>query len=59
MSGTATYNDQIPTDPTQLAVLLLFAAAAVGQLTPDQTETVTAVFSFAATIVPFLPRGGR
>jgi hypothetical protein len=59
MSGTTSYNGQIPTDPTQLAGLLLFAAAVVGQLSPDQTETLTAVFGLAATVVPFLPRGGR
>lgn len=59
MSETCSNNDRIPTDPTQLGVLLLLAAAVVGQLNPDQTEAVTAVFGFAATVVPFLPRGGR
>ena len=59
MSGTTAYNGQIPTDPTHLTGLLLLAAAVVGQLRPDQTETLTAVFGFAATVVPFLPRGRR
>jgi hypothetical protein len=59
MTSSATHNDQIPTDPTRLVGLLLLAAAVVGQLNPDQTEAVTAVFSFAAAINPFLPRGGR
>jgi hypothetical protein len=52
-------NGQIPTDPTQLAVLLLAAAAITSQLTTDQTAALTQLFGLAGTIAPLLPRGGR
>ena len=59
MSRTTSYNGQIPTDPTHLVGLLLLAAAVVGQLNPEQVDAVSAVFSFATVVVPFLTRGGR
>ncbi|WP_371099920.1 hypothetical protein [Streptomyces sp. PU_AKi4] len=59
MSENVRYNDRFPTDPTQLVVLLLLAAALAGQLTPEQAGAVSAVFGFATTIGPFPPRGGR
>lgn len=59
MTGTIHHNDRIPTDPTHLAVLLLLAAAVIARLTPDQTQTLTAVFGLAGTLAPFLPQGGR
>jgi hypothetical protein len=59
MTGSTTHNGQIPTDPTTLAGLLLFAAAVIGQLTPEQADALTQVFGFAGTIAPYLPRGGR
>ncbi|MEW2402170.1 NUDIX hydrolase [Streptomyces sp. NPDC046862] len=45
MTGTAGYNGQIPTDPTQLVVLLLAAAAVIGRLSPEQVDTVKAVLA--------------
>ncbi|MDX2986528.1 hypothetical protein [Streptomyces caniscabiei] len=59
MSGTTSHNGQIPTEPTQLVGLLLFVAAVVGQLSPEQADAVSAVFGFATVIAPFLPRVGR
>jgi hypothetical protein len=59
MTGTIRINGQIPTDPTQLAGLLLLAAALVGQLTPEQADALSQMCGLAATVVPFLPRGGR
>ena len=59
MSETCSNNDRIPTEPTQLGVLLLLAAAVVGHMNSEQVAAVTAVFGFATTVVPFLPRGGR
>ena len=59
LSNNALNNDRFPTDPTHLAVLLLLAAALTSQLTPDQTQTLTAVFGLAGALAPHLPRGGR
>lgn len=59
MAASMPENGQIPTDPTQLVGLLLLAAAVVGRLDSEQVAAVTAVFGFATTVVPFLPRGGR
>lgn len=54
MTTSHPYNDQIPTDPTLWAVLLLCVAAVIGRLTSDQVDAVTAVFGFATTITPLL-----
>jgi hypothetical protein len=59
MADSTCLNDQIPTDPTTLAGLLLLAAAVIGQLTPEQADALTHAFEFAGVIAPFLPRGGR
>lgn len=59
MADSTRLNDQIPTDPTHLVGLLLFAAAVIGQLTTDQAQALTQVLGLAGTIAPFLPRGGR
>jgi hypothetical protein len=59
LSNTTHHNDRIPTDPTQLVVLLLLAAAVISQLTPDQTQTLTAVFGLAGALAPHLPAGRR
>jgi hypothetical protein len=59
MTGTTTQNGQIPTDPTQLAGLLLLAVAVTSQLTPEQADALIQMCGLAATVVPFLPRGGR
>lgn len=59
MSESRTHNGQIPTDPTQLAALLLIAAAVIGQLTPEQADTLSNTIGFAGALLPFLPRGGR
>lgn len=59
MSGSTTYNVQIPTDPTEWGVLLICAAAVIGMLTADQLAAVTAVFGFASAIAPLLIAGRR
>ena len=59
LSNTTHHNDRIPTDPTHAVALLLLAAALTSQLTPDQTQTLTAVFGLAGALAPHLPRGGR
>lgn len=59
LSNNALNNDRFPTDPTQLLALLLLAAAVISQLTPDQTQTLTAVFGLAGALAPLLPREGR
>ncbi len=59
MTSSTTQSGQIPTDPNTLAGLLLLAAAVIGQLSPDQRDTLSQVLVFATTIAPFLPRGGR
>lgn len=59
LSETTHHNDRFPTGPTQLAGLLLLATALVSQLTPDQAQTLTAVFGLAGTLAPLLPAGRR
>lgn len=59
MTGTTHHNDQIPTDPTRLAGLLLLAAAIVSQLTADQAEALAACIGLAGALNPWIPRGGR
>jgi hypothetical protein len=59
MTENGQHNDQIPTDPTLLAVLLLTTAAVIGRLTTDQAQALTAVIGLLAPITPHLIPGRR
>lgn len=63
MSQSVTHNGQIPTDPLHLAVLLLVTAAALGQLSPEQTQhlidtadNMLTLLSFPTVVAAFLTR---
>ena len=59
MTTSSPYNDQIPTDPTTWAVLLILAALAIGQLNHDQAETLSDLLHTIGELVPLLLLGRR
>lgn len=40
-------------------MLLILAALAIGNLTPEQAGALTAVAGLLTALIPYLPRGGR
>jgi hypothetical protein len=61
LTGSTTYNGQIPTDPTTALALLLTIVYTASQLDPDQTQALIAAGGIAelALIALRLARGGR
>ena len=51
MSGSATYNDRIPTDPHTALILLLATVYAAGQLTTEQAAALTATGGIAELVL--------
>lgn len=59
MTTSRPYNDQIPTDPTMWAVLLLTAGAVIGQLTSEQTTALIELLQLIGGFTPLLLLGRR
>lgn len=59
MTTSRPYNDQIPTDPTTWAVLLILAALAIGRLTTEQATALAELLGTANALIPLLLLGRR
>jgi hypothetical protein len=59
VTNSSPYNDQIPTDPTTWAVLLITAALAIGHLNTDQAEALTRLLDTLGILSPLLLVGRR
>lgn len=53
LSGTATHNDRIPTDPHTALILALAVLCAAGQLTTDQAAALAATGGIAELALCF------
>lgn len=54
MTQSRPYNDQIPTDPTTWAVLLILAATAIGRLNTEQSAALSDLLQTIGTLAQVL-----